>query len=635
VGNLDDCVKENEKRPVKELIQDAFKDAGAAEQGAAQIMWSKDAETVSAWRSDVNVKVLKPLSKMGRLDGWRTVDRFKVSGATEHGSCSLLVYNQHQPSSTKRPWRTPSRITFCAEILFDSCEEHSRDATNVGFVFGGDANCNLSHWSTALLENKNYQFHFKEVQYVWANNEAIANVAKRKLGDLIVAGGIDGFIAIQEDCCVKNRDPAHDCMIAGWCYRARSTTRAELRPAKRVELLRAIMPDDVPHGERPVMDLTEGDSERSMRAKETAQSSESSASEQSEDEPDFTGEQSPLPADEHGEEVQALGFALAKSALLVPQFATSDGPRNCLDASVLNTIVGACSKEDKVVLEEAVNRFFTERSDAGATEHGAKRGKRPTGVKAAYRLKSKEAIIKAWEIILEKRREVEPRDCEPIKDPNILGGLYMKWMDEWLKENLTAEQTRRLRREHTSIFAAHVKNTLGGRHFLMAILQTGITWIPTADLIRGDFDGAVEHVAKHFTTWVHDVVRAIRKHKEDPKYLQAKKRSGTKWGEHGLTAQQEKDRKARNQARATYHWTQKLHQQLNASKGKGRQGTGKGKGKHGATEQVVPKSWDDITQTEQWYLHELWNDNLWQKMTEAEAKMHAVQAAPFSMYEHT
>ena len=42
-----------------------------------------------------------------------------------------------------------------------------------------------------------------------------------------------------------------------------------------------------------------------------------------------------------------------------------------------------------------------------------------------------------------------------------------------------------------------------------------------------------------------------------------------------------------------------------------------------------------MTKTEQWYLYELRNGNLWQKMQEAEAKMQPVQAEPFNMYEHT
>jgi hypothetical protein len=286
------------------------------------------------------------------------------------------------------------------------------------------------------------------------------------------------------------------------------------------------------------------------------------------------------------------------------------------------------------VLEDAVNRFFTERSDAGATEHGEKKGRRPSGVKATYCLKSTEDIIKAWEIILKKRREFEPRDCEPITDPDILARLYTNWMDQWLRENLTVDQKRRARKEQTSIFTVHVRNKLGGKHFLFAILQTGITWIPTDALIRSNFNGAVEHVARYFTKWVHDVVRAIRDHKKREKYQEAKLRSGAKWGEHGLTRQQVEDREARRLARANFHWTMKLHHQLNAFKGKGSQRKGKGKGKHGATEHVVAKSWDEMTGIEQWYLYELWNGTLWDKMKEAEAKMEPVEAEPFRMYEH-
>ena len=90
--------------------------------------------------------------------------------------------------------------------------------------------------------------------------------------------------------------------------------------------------------------------------------------------------------------------------------------------------------------------------------------------------------------------------------------------------------------------------------------------------------------------WVHSVVTSIQKHKEDPATVAARDRSGSSYGQHGLTEQQVADRWERDDARRNYHWALGLEWQLLVSKGKakGSKGEGKGKGK-------VPRAWANMS----------------------------------------
>ena len=88
-------------------------------------------------------------------------------------------------------------------------------------------------------------------------------------------------------------------------------------------------------------------------------------------------------------------------------------------------------------------------------------------------------------------------------------------MNEWLTDNLTAEQQRRPRPSQTSFFAAYLKRVYGGQHFLMALLETGIVWTPSLEQVQTHRPGAAEHVSKRFCAWLQAVLEAIRKHKND------------------------------------------------------------------------------------------------------------------------
>jgi hypothetical protein len=227
-------------------------------------------------------------------------------------------------------------------------------------------------------------------------------------------------------------------------------------------------------------------------------------------------------------------------------------------------------------------------------------------------------------------------DSKAIADEKVRAKIYTEWMHDWLEANLTEEQQTYKFSRRSSIFAAWMKQRYGGKLFLMALLETGITWAPSKQLLEIDNDDAVEHVAKCFVGWLSDVLEAIARHKNAPETIEARERSGTAYGVHGLTPQQETDRQERSRARADYWQTCKLEKQLLASKGKGKGGAaeyvkGKAKGKGGAAQYIEPKSWWAMSRSEIWWLGEYWNGNLKWKMEEAEKKVNKVEAKPFRM----
>ena len=58
---------------------------------------------------------------------------------------------------------------------------------------------------------------------------------------------------------------------------------------------------------------------------------------------------------------------------------------------------------------------------------------------------------------------------------------------------------------------------------------------------------------------------------------------------------------------------------------------GKGKGNWKGKSKIVPKQWCQMSRNEQWWLCQLESGKLQRRVEQAEAKMHPVQARPFSL----
>ena len=152
-----------------EVLGLAFADAGAAEHGPPQFFWS-DGETMAAVEAGLVVHAMEPLTNMSRVATWRTVDRFKVTGDTEHGERTLLLYNQHQPCSSLRQFKPSQKIYFCRAILEDAVRQVSDDASIIGFGFGGDANCNMPQWYATFAECHQIRLHYGQPSYIFGKD---------------------------------------------------------------------------------------------------------------------------------------------------------------------------------------------------------------------------------------------------------------------------------------------------------------------------------------------------------------------------------------------------------------------------------------------------------------------------------
>ena len=126
VGNLTHLLDTEGKDRFTQMITEAFSKAGYDK---PTVVWSSGA-TMAAFKAGVSVTSLPPLTNMVRVHPWRAVERFELSGATEHGPVKMLVYNTHQPSSDERPFPANMRIKFCTAVLYDAIRHQNNNPTS-------------------------------------------------------------------------------------------------------------------------------------------------------------------------------------------------------------------------------------------------------------------------------------------------------------------------------------------------------------------------------------------------------------------------------------------------------------------------------------------------------------------------
>ena len=88
------------------------------------------------------------------------------------------------------------------------------DPCNIGFGFGGDANCGDAQWSTARFKTPTFSLHYKDPSYLYGKH--------RKGGDLMIgcsATGKNRLIFFENTCEVAGREKQHDPMIMAWHYK--------------------------------------------------------------------------------------------------------------------------------------------------------------------------------------------------------------------------------------------------------------------------------------------------------------------------------------------------------------------------------------------------------------------------------
>ena len=181
-----------------------------------------------------------------------------------------------------------------------------------------------------------------------------------------------------------------------------------------------------------------------------------------------------------------FAFAFAKTATILPELLPSKFANNAIDGALMTAMTGVCDALDIVELNSCV----------------------------PWSLETPRQIEEAWRVIFSIRRRLgKPDERQGITDEKQLLRMWRTWQWEWFAENLTEKQQKQKWNKKTSIFNAWCYRVLGGRSFIMAMWQIGITGAPTPEPLNSDVNGVLEHAARHFASWTRNLVRAVRHHK--------------------------------------------------------------------------------------------------------------------------
>jgi len=109
---------------------------------------------------------------------------------------------------------------------------------------------------------------------------------------------------------------------------------------------------------------------------------------------------------------------------------------------------------------------------------------------------------------------VQEHDDVPIEDPDERTWLCNKWRADFRKNELTYEQQGKSDNAQNSMFNSYLKNKFGGKRFIFAVWEMGITWGATEEMFTKDARGATEHVYKSLLQWSYNMSQAMENTKE-------------------------------------------------------------------------------------------------------------------------
>ena len=194
----------------------------------------------------------------------------------------------------------------------------------------------------------------------------------------------------------------------------------------------------------------------------------------------------------------------------------------------------------------------------GATEHAE--------ISEVLVLKDLAKVIANIQKALEHRRTF-CADNEMLSQDDV-AKIFTRWMHDFIATELRSDQQAKKESQKTSIFSAWVRNTFGSKAFLCAILQNGFNIMPS---------GAPEHAPKFASEaarathclgevllWLAKFADDYTEHRNKQSSIEARKRSGTTFGESGLTREQRQARNRRDCAKRNLLWAKELQREVDA-----------------------------------------------------------------------
>ena len=123
------------------------------------------------------------------------------------------------------------RTQLCQFVLNHAIQAHIRLPHNVGFLFGGDANCMRCVWNVATIEDLTWQMYFGAPEFIFANEYIVKHEETAKDGDIGLVMGIEKMFAKQYNLNLQSREAGHDVLIIGWTWLGRFPDKAPARHA--------------------------------------------------------------------------------------------------------------------------------------------------------------------------------------------------------------------------------------------------------------------------------------------------------------------------------------------------------------------------------------------------------------------
>jgi hypothetical protein len=285
-----------------------------------------------------------------------------------------------------------------------------------------------------------------------------------------------------------------------------------------------------------------------------------------------------------------------------------------LDAAAFTDEIEFTDEERHVLTELAAAIFLTEPRASGNSY-------------VARTARTSDELADTWIHVFRERLQFEADPTQPIYDSQVIAKMWTQWMWKWLNTSLRPDQQRKRDSQKTSIFGAYVRKTYGNKSFVLALMQTGVTWAPPLDLVRQDHAAASKHIRTHFVAWVRNVLDAMVRHRTDPQTVAAKRRSGGVKDTSGLTDAEKLARQKRDDAESNYAWAVFIAEQLGE-----RDPYGKGKTRGKGREHHNTRNWNDLSVGEQWWVHQLRNGSLREELLAAQTAHGGwVQAPRFEM----
>ena len=81
----------------------------------------------------------------------RHLVRVKVTGATEHGEHTLLIYNQHQPSSDRRPFKPTQKMNCCWRSSIELLPRYATERAMLAVVLRAHVSLIDCTWSARTV----------------------------------------------------------------------------------------------------------------------------------------------------------------------------------------------------------------------------------------------------------------------------------------------------------------------------------------------------------------------------------------------------------------------------------------------------------------------------------------------------